>query len=152
MVGGEKLVLVCSRLTLSLQDSSLVRESVGFEISNILGTEPLDAVTNACSSHAAVCSGHWAPRTRYVELFVIEDGKPGVKKKHYLGVYLLMEKIRKSQHRVNLDINITSMSHAECGDVGGCYIGKMDWKQEKEAHFRTGMASRSAEVRGTASY
>lgn len=58
--------------------------------------------------------GHYAPRTRFVELFV--DGV-------YHGLYVLIERVRRDDHRVHLP---KPARRAADGDVTGGYIFKMD--------------------------
>lgn len=63
--------------------------------------------------HASM--GHWAPRCRYVELFV--NGR-------YDGVYVLMEKIKRNNKRVNI-AKLTNLDNAGENLTGG-YIIKID--------------------------
>src|SRR5918993_69747 len=58
--------------------------------------------------------GRYAPRTRFVELFL--DGQ-------YRGVYLLVERIRRDSHRVDLP---KPADEASTGDITGGYIFKLD--------------------------
>jgi hypothetical protein len=58
--------------------------------------------------------GRYAPRARFIELFL--DGK-------YLGVYLLVERVRRDGHRVDLP---RPAGDAKEGDITGGYIFKMD--------------------------
>jgi len=44
--------------------------------------------------------GHYAPRTRFVEVFLTRSTGP-LKETHYYGVYVLTEKIKISKHRIN---------------------------------------------------
>lgn len=44
----------------------------------------------------------YAPRTRYCEVFVIDDGSVDIKDKHFKGLYLLKESIKKDEQRVNI--------------------------------------------------
>ena len=59
--------------------------------------------------------GHWSPRCRYVELFL--NGK-------YEGVYVLMEKIKRNQNRV--DIAKLTATDIYGSDLSGGYIIKID--------------------------
>jgi hypothetical protein len=45
--------------------------------------------------------GHWAPRTRFVEVFVNEEGGR-LSKANYAGVYVLAERIKRDKNRVDL--------------------------------------------------
>ena len=58
--------------------------------------------------------GHYAPRTRFVELFVDDE---------YQGLYVLTERIRRDDHRVRLPR--PSGTPAE-GDITGGYIFRMN--------------------------
>jgi hypothetical protein len=46
--------------------------------------------------------GRYSPRTRFVEVFVKHDGGP-LGRRHYAGLYVLMEKIRIGPQRVDID-------------------------------------------------
>ncbi|GAX73487.1 hypothetical protein CEUSTIGMA_g939.t1 [Chlamydomonas eustigma] len=46
--------------------------------------------------------GHYASRTQYCEMFLVQDGLPLSAEKHYWGVYLAMEKIERSKSRVDI--------------------------------------------------
>lgn len=59
--------------------------------------------------------GHWSPRCRYVELFL--NG-------NYEGVYVLMEKIKRNQNRV--DIAKLTTEDISGADLSGGYIIKID--------------------------
>ena len=64
--------------------------------------------------------GWWAPRMEFIELFVMEDdGMSEVSyDKHYKGIYLLKEKIKRGSDRVN----ISKMDPANATDVSGGYL------------------------------
>jgi hypothetical protein len=63
--------------------------------------------------------GHYAPRTRFIELFVNGD---------YRGIYVLVERIRRDRYRV--DLPRPSESAAD-GDITGGYIFRMDLGEGK---------------------
>ncbi len=44
----------------------------------------------------------YAPDVRFCEVFVIDDGSSTIQKKHYKGVYLLIEKIKRGEDRVDI--------------------------------------------------
>ncbi len=46
--------------------------------------------------------GRYSPRTRFVEVFLVNNSGP-VQSAHYHGVYVLEEKIKVGKHRVNID-------------------------------------------------
>jgi hypothetical protein len=63
-------------------------------------------------------TGRWAPRTRFVELFIDNV---------YKGVYVVVEKIKQDKSRVN----IPRPAPDGAGDLTGGYIFKMDLAQGK---------------------
>lgn len=62
--------------------------------------------------------GHWAPRTRYVEMMI--DGA-------YLGTYVVAEKIKRDHDRV--DIARLDTNELTGDDLTGGYILRIDWTQ-----------------------
>ncbi len=68
--------------------------------------------------------GHWAPRTRMVEMIL--NGK-------YVGVYVLCEKIKRGTNRVN--INRLKESDIAGRDLTGGYILRIDAVDEEDATF-----------------
>jgi hypothetical protein len=79
--------------------------------------------------------GRYAPRTRFVELFLNEDGGPVggpvPDGRDYYGVYVLVEKIKRGKERVEIE----SMSPQE---VGGGYILKVDRPGPGDYGFHSG--------------
>lgn len=67
--------------------------------------------------------GRWAPRTRYVELFLNESGGR-VSQQDYAGVYVLVEKVARGRSRVNIS-RLGPDDNAEPKLTGG-YIFKKD--------------------------
>jgi hypothetical protein len=65
----------------SLMDRSLMRNALAYAVSNSIG--------------------RWAARTRFVEVFLVEDGGQ-VKAADYKGVYTLAETIKRDPGRLNL--------------------------------------------------
>ena len=59
--------------------------------------------------------GHWAPRTRYVDLYLNEN---------YQGIYVLMEKVKRVKNRVDI-AKITEEDVSEI-DISGGYILQYD--------------------------
>lgn len=45
----------------------------------------------------------YAPRTKFCEVFVINDGGNDIKKEHYKGLYLMIEKIKIGDDRVDIN-------------------------------------------------
>ena len=67
--------------------------------------------------------GHWAPRTRHVEVFVT-DGRGRLKPSDYVGVYVLEERIKRHPKRVNIQkLHPWDVSEPA---VSGGYIFKKD--------------------------
>ena len=66
--------------------------------------------------------GYYSPRTRFVEVFVNEDGGQvgGPNSDDYKGVYVLMEKIKRGEDRVNID-KLSPSDNTE-PDISGGYI------------------------------
>jgi hypothetical protein len=67
--------------------------------------------------------GRYAVRTRFVEMFLTEGGKP-VHAEDYVGVYVLMEKIKRGPDRVDI-AGLDPSDNAEAEITGG-YIIKHD--------------------------
>lgn len=61
--------------------------------------------------------GHYAPRTRFVELYLDDT---------YQGLYVLVERIRRDRNRVNVPRPAASV---EDGDISGGYIFRMELGQ-----------------------
>lgn len=78
--------------------------------------------------------GWYAPRTRYVELF-IHTGNGTLSQANYHGVYVLMERIKRDNNRVN----ITKLEPSDISepDISGGYIFKVDRRGEGESGFQT---------------
>jgi uncharacterized membrane protein YgcG len=70
--------------------------------------------------------GHWAPRTRYCE--VVMNGK-------YIGVYILCEKIKRGENRIN--ISKLKKTDTEGIDLTGGYIVRIDPPDEGEKSFQS---------------
>lgn len=78
--------------------------------------------------------GRYAPRTRFIEVFINWEDD-GVGMKDYVGVYLLIEKVKRNSERVDiakLDGEDTSGS-----DITGGYLLKKDHGFDEERGFRT---------------
>jgi len=78
--------------------------------------------------------GWYAPRTRYVELFM-HSGNGSLSQANYHGVYVLMERIKRDDNRVN----ITKLRPEDIAepDISGGYIFKVDRLGSGESGFRT---------------
>lgn len=80
-------------------------------------------------------SGHYAPRTRYVEVFIARS--PGrLSMRDYVGVYVLMEKIKRGPNRVNIAKQDSEVNSAP--DLSGGYIVKRDHRDRGGSRFSTG--------------
>jgi subtilisin-like proprotein convertase family protein len=75
-------------------------------------------MNNTLTNRLAMAMGHYAPRSRYVELVVNGD---------YLGVYVLMEKIKRGAAR--LDIAKLQPDEVSGDDLTGGYILSVDWDE-----------------------
>lgn len=84
-------------------DKTLMRDVLAYELSNKLG--------------------RYAPRTRFVEVF-LNPARGRLSRSHYLGVYVLEEKIKRSPHRVSLE-ELSPEDKTEPAITGG-YIFKKD--------------------------
>ena len=75
--------------------------------------------------------GHYASRTKFVEVFMNEDGGQigGPDSSDYLGVYVLMEKIKRGKERV--DIEALSPTDSAEPEITGGYIIKHDRLDEE---------------------
>ena len=111
-------------------DKSLIRNVLAYGLSNTIGRD--------------------APRTAIVELLVKDPGLPGtgwpgnttcpaVAADNYMGIYVLVEKIKRDAHRVNVT-KLTTADNAEPAITGG-YILKKDWPDPGDAIFNTNSVS-----------
>ena len=84
-------------------DRALIRNALAYQLSNVIG--------------------RYAPRTRFVEAFLVTDGGD-VKAAHFLGLFTVIEKIKRDVQRVN----VTKLSAADVGDPArtGGYILRID--------------------------
>jgi hypothetical protein len=73
--------------------------------------------------------GRYAPRTRFVELFMADDGQE-LNASHYRGVYVFAEKIKRDKNRVDVE-KLTEADNEE-PDVQGGYLIKRDWLDGNE--------------------
>jgi hypothetical protein len=95
-------------------DKTLIRDVLAYELSNNMG--------------------RYAPRTRLVEVFIDRSGgKLG--QRDYMGVYVLVEKIKINKSRVNIT-ELSASDTAEPAITGG-YLFKRDHSDRYEPSFRT---------------
>ena len=78
--------------------------------------------------------GRYAVRTRFIELFLNTDGG-GVSLSDYVGVYVLMEKIKQGENRVNI-VKLEPSDNAE-PEIAGGYIIKKDKLDPDDVTFNT---------------
>ena len=87
-------------------------------------------IRNAVAYQLSVDMGRYAPRTRFVELF-LHSGNGAITRDHYHGVYMLTERIKWDNNRVNI-AKLTSDDNYE-PEVTGGYIINYD----RDVHFRS---------------
>ncbi|MGB2806170.1 MAG: CotH kinase family protein, partial [Sedimentisphaerales bacterium] len=78
--------------------------------------------------------GRYAVRTRFIELF-LNTGGGGVSLSDYVGVYVLMERIKRNENRVDI-ARLDSTDNTE-PDITGGYIIKKDKIDSGEPTFNT---------------
>ncbi len=96
-------------------DKTLMRNYLAYEFSNRIG--------------------RYASRTKFVEVFLNNNGDKKIQPKHYAGVYLLIEKIKRGKNRV--DIQSLQSIHVKPPEITGGYIIKIDKMDHKETFFYT---------------
>lgn len=79
-------------------------------------------------------AGHWAPRTRLVEVYFNQDGD-NLEYSDYRGVYILCETIRNGSERV--DIAKLETADISQPNLSGGYIFKVDPPEADEYSWRT---------------
>jgi hypothetical protein len=95
-------------------DKTLIRDALAYELSNKMG--------------------RYAPRTRFVEVYIDRSGGR-LGSRDYMGVYVLVEKIKKSKNRVNIaDLDGAATAEPE---ISGGYIFKRDHSERWEQSFHT---------------
>lgn len=91
-------------------------------------------VRNAFIYELSNQAGRYAPRTRFVELFV-NTNNGILDYNDYMGVYVLMEKIKRGSDRV--DVEKMDLSDNASPEVTGGYIIKNDWVKADELRWYT---------------
>lgn len=74
--------------------------------------------------------GRYAARTRFVELFVVDDGSEETTWDHYRGVYVFMEKLKRDDNRVAL--TELEPEDSEEPAISGGYLLRADWVEEDD--------------------
>jgi hypothetical protein len=96
-------------------DKTLIRDVLAYELSNQMG--------------------RYAPRTSFVEVYMDRSGGK-LSQRDYMGVYVLVERIKRSKSRVDLE-ELSASDTSEPAITGG-YILKRDHSDNYEPGFRTG--------------
>lgn len=96
-------------------DKTLMRNYLAYEFSNRIG--------------------RYASRTKFVEVFLNDSGDTRIGGKHYVGVYLLMEKIKRGRKRVN--IKSLKPTQNRPSEITGGYILKIDKIDWYDTYFST---------------
>lgn len=97
-------------------DKTLMRDVLAYELCNSIGT--------------------YAPRTRFVEVYVDTGSKLG--ESDYVGIYVLVEKIKRSDKRVDIAELLPTQTTAP--EVTGGYIFKKDRLDPGDVGFSTSRA------------
>lgn len=100
-------------------DKTLLRDALAYELSNAMG--------------------RYAPRTRFVEVYIDRNGGR-LTDSDYVGVYVLVERIKFSKNRLNVE-PIGPEDNQEPAIAGG-YLFKRDHSDRYEASFRTSGGNR----------
>lgn len=96
------------------QDKTLMRDVLAYELSRNMG--------------------HYSVRAKFVELFMNTSGGK-LSRGDYMGVYVLVEKIKRGKNRVNIE-ELTKEDKTEPNITGG-YIFKRDHNDRNENGFYT---------------
>ncbi|AXJ01859.1 Por secretion system C-terminal sorting domain-containing protein [Cyclonatronum proteinivorum] len=99
---------------------------------------------NVISYHLGAELHGYAPRTRFVELF-LNPGNGALNDGHYHGVYVLTERIKWGEGRV--DIPVPGRDNSDPGALTGGYIFKKDRLNEGDSGFTTQRGTMFAFVR-----
>lgn len=98
-------------------DKTLMRDVLAYELSNRIG--------------------RYAPRTRFVEVYVDVTGK--LTKSDYVGVYVLIEKLTRNKERIDIDELLFSQTSEP--EISGGYILKNDRLDPGDVGFSTTLAT-----------
>lgn len=96
-------------------DKTLMRNYLAYEFSNRIG--------------------RYASRTKFVEMFLNDRADATIGNRHYVGVYLLIEKIKRGKNRVDIQ-------PLKPADSTGGYILKIDKMDRYETYFSTRYGTR----------
>ena len=105
-------------------DKTLMRNYLAYEFSNRIG--------------------RYASRTKFVEVFLNDEGDASIGEAHYVGVYLLIEKIKRGKERVDIQslkpgsLPVTGKGQREApSEISGGYILKIDKLDPYDDYFYT---------------
>ena len=101
-------------------DKTLMRDALAYELSNDMG--------------------RYAPRTRFVEVYVDRNGGRLSSQSDYMGVYVLVERIGTGPNRLNIDP--VRPENTREPDISGGYVFKRDHTERYEPSFRTSHGNR----------
>jgi hypothetical protein len=104
-------------------DKTLMRDVLAYELCNAIGT--------------------YAPHTRFVDVYVDQNGNK-LTESDYVGVYVLIEKIKRGDNRVDIDELLPTQTTQP--DVSGGYIFKKDRLDPGDAGFSSTRAGGFAYV------
>lgn len=90
---------------------------------------------NALAYDWARAAGQYAPRVKFIELYLNTSGTTNLSSSHYAGVYMLVEKIKISPDRVNIT-EISASDNTEPNITGG-YLWKKDRYEPDETVLTT---------------
>ena len=93
-------------------DKTLMRDVIAYELSRAMG--------------------HYAPRTRFIELFMNNSGG-NISSRDYQGVYVLVEKIKRGKNRI--DIEELGPGDNDEQSITGGYIFKRDHSNKESPTF-----------------
>ena len=97
------------------EDKSLIRDVLAYELARRMG--------------------HYAPRTRYVELFLKRSSGGELSMRDYHGIYVLVEKIKRGKDRVNIEKLGAEENASE--KISGGYILKRDHHDDDGSRFNS---------------
>ncbi len=110
-------------------DKTLMRNFLAYEFSNRIG--------------------RYASRTKFVEVFLNDRADTAINKGHYVGVYLLIEKIKRGKNRVDIQslkrefASVTGKEQQKKpSEISGGYILKIDKTDRYETYFYTRYGTR----------
>jgi hypothetical protein len=101
-------------------DKTLMRDALAYELSNAMG--------------------RYAPRTRFVELYVDRNGGRLNGQSDYMGVYVLVERVGLGPNRLNIDP--AGPEDIREPAISGGYLFKRDHSERYEPSFRTSQGNR----------